>query len=57
MWFGSMQGGHEVVQLFLVEGRDGFAATLLLLAAPAGVFFKVGLARMVFKHCINQPEV
>ena len=54
MWLSGVQGRHQVVQLVLVEGRDGLATALLLLAA--GVLALVaGLAGMVGKDFDRQP--
>ena len=53
MRLSGVQGRHQVVQLVLVEGRDGLAAALLLLAA--GVLALVsGLAGMVGKDFDSQ---
>ena len=49
-----MQGGHEVVELVLVEGGDGLSAALLLLAASV-LHILAGLARVVGKDVDCQP--
>ena len=56
MGLSSVKGGHEVVELVLVEGGHRLAAPLLLLPARV-LHLLAGLARVVGKNFHSKPEI
>ena len=57
MWLRGVEGGHEVVELLLVEGGNGFAAALLLLSAARTLVVLPRLTRMVTENVIDQSVI